>query len=469
MTGLPTLRGRADRLGFLIDTADYFAAFADAVAQARRSVAIIGWEIDSGIRLWRDNGGPNDRPPELAAYLSSVLEDRPELTVHALCWDWSMVYTLEREPFPRQTMGRQTHPRLVFELDGQHPLGASHHEKLVVIDDRLAFIGGMDLGRRRWDTRRHHPEDGRRVSPAGHDYRPFHDVMAAVSGPVAQILGDRARERWHRATGDQLERPEPGDSDPWPAELEVALQDVDVGIVRTDPTESLRETESWHLEALRSARRLVYLENQYVTSRAVGDALNSALARDPGPEIVIVTSRSSSGWLEQNTMDARRARILRQLRDQDADERYSAWWPDIGNGESPTVHTKLTMIDDELAYLGSANLSNRSMGLDTESGLVLDGRDDPRVAAVLAKLRRDLLAEHLGVERHEVAAAEDQHDRLRAAIESLAAGRRTLRPLEVEEPALGELLEPLASLADPESPAAWPELLPDLRWFSDDD
>jgi phosphatidylserine/phosphatidylglycerophosphate/cardiolipin synthase-like enzyme len=293
--------------------------------------------------------------------------------------------------------------------------------------------------------------------------------MAAVSGPVAQILGDHARTRWQRATGERLARREPGDSHPWPAGLEPALEDVDVGIVRTNPTESLRETECWHLEALRSARRLVYLENQYLTSRAIGDALDSALARDPGPEIVIVTSRSSSGWLEQNTMDARRAQILHQLRDRDADERCSAWWPDTGSGDSPTVHTKLTLVDDQLAYLGSANLSNRSMGLDTECGLVLDGRDDRRVADVLTKLRRDLLAEHLGLECHEVAAAEDQHDCLRAAIESLATGSRTLRPLEIEEPALGELLEPLASLADPESPAAWPELLPDLGWFSDDE
>jgi hypothetical protein len=188
MTTPPTIRGRADRLAFLIDTADYFAAFADAVAQARHSVVIIGWEIDSGITLWRDDGGPRDRPPELAAYLSSVLEDRPELTIHALCWDWSMVYTLEREPFPRQRMGRRTHPRLVFELDGQHPLGASHHEKLVVIDDRLAFIGGMDLGRRRW-------------TPAATVQR-----MGVGSLPPATTIGRfttswlRSRDQWRRSS-----------------------------------------------------------------------------------------------------------------------------------------------------------------------------------------------------------------------------------------------------------------------------
>jgi phosphatidylserine/phosphatidylglycerophosphate/cardiolipin synthase-like enzyme len=464
--GEPT---RADRLAFIIDSAPYFAAFMDAVTRAQRSVLILGWEVDSDIRLRRELDGETE-DPTLAEFLSGVLEKRSDLHIHVLCWDWSMIYLLEREPWPRYTMGHNTHERLHFELDGKHPVGASHHEKLVVVDDRVAFIGGIDLGRRRWDTRRHDPDDPRLTSPADRSYRPFHDVQAVVSGDAARTLGDRARLRWRRATGERLDpAPEVGDDqDPWPGEIEPVIRDVPVRLVRTDPADDLYETEAWHVHAIESSRRTIYVENQYVTSDRIGDALEAALDHPDGPEVAIVTSRVSGGWLEQASMDAQRARLFDRLRNRASGERLGLWWPDPGHGDSPTVHTKLTVIDDRRAYLGSANLSNRSMGLDTESGLTFDADDDERLGEVIADLRRSLLGEHLGTDAAAVASAEASEGGMLAAIESLRSGDRTLRELESSTHPLSGVLEPIQGLVDPERPARVDDLVPGLRWTQGD-
>lgn len=471
MTAIPDVgdRVRADRLAFLIDAAPYFQAFTDAVSRARRSVLILGWEVDSGIRLLRPGRG-DDGGPTLADFLSGVLRDRPELDIHVLCWDWSMIYVFEREPWPRKRMGDDTHDRLHFELDGRHPAGASHHEKVVVVDDRVAFIGGIDLGRRRWDTHRHDPDDPRLRSPSDHPYRPFHDVQAVVSGPVARALGDRARRRWRRATGEDLDVPRtPPDHDPWPTGVEPVLRETPLRLVRTDPADDLYETEAWHVAAIRSARRAVYLENQYLTSDTVGRELASCLDRTPTPEIVVVTSKESGGWLEQASMDAFRARILRTLEGRDPGGKVAAWWPDPGHGDSPTVHTKLTVVDDRLAYLGSANLSNRSMGLDTESGLTFDAGDDARLEDVIRGLRRSLLAEHLDVTRDAVAAAEDAAGGIISGVERLRGGTRTLRDLDVAPHLLSEVLDPIRGLVDPERPADLGDLVSGLPWTSEHD
>jgi phosphatidylserine/phosphatidylglycerophosphate/cardiolipin synthase-like enzyme len=452
----------ADRLAFIIDAQDYFAAFADALSRARRSVLVLGWEVDSDIRLRRSKPQDDDEPT-LADHLSQVLEDRTELDIHVLCWDWSMIYALEREPLPRLKMGRRTHERLHFELDGTHPVGASHHEKVVVIDDRVAFIGGIDLGRRRWDTRDHDPDDPRLSSPSGGSYRPFHDVQAVVSGQVAQALGDRARSRWRRATDKVLDPPEQVDGDPWPEIVSPSIRDVSLRLVRTDPAEGIYETEAWHEAAILRAERWIYIENQYVTSQTIGDALAECLRRSSPPEIAVVTSRKSEGWLEQMSMDAQRARLLEHLEGLDPGGKLAAWWPDKGHGDSPTVHTKLTVVDDRLAYLGSANLSNRSMGLDTESGLVLDASDNPPpLEETITDLRRTLLAEHLGTTVSAVARAEAAENSLITAVKRLRGGETTLRDLDVSDHPLGDIVEPVRSLFDPERPADLADFIPGL-------
>jgi phosphatidylserine/phosphatidylglycerophosphate/cardiolipin synthase-like enzyme len=358
-------------------------------------------------------------------------------------------------------MGWTTHDRLHFEFDSNHPPGGSLHEKIVVIDDRVAFIGGFDLGRRRWDTSSHLPEDERRVTPSNNSYPPFHDVQAVVEGEIAAVLGELARGRWERATGEEVEAAGRAD-DPWPRGVPPAIRDLEVGIVRTRPEhgdqEPVAETETFLCRLIGSAERFIYAENQYLTSDAIADAVAERLAGDDPPEVVMVTARENHGWLEQTVMGGLREGFRRRLGDADRSGRGRIYYPVVGEGVTPNVHSKVMVVDDRWAYIGSANLSNRSMGLDAECGLAIDwdGRED--VSNALHDLRIRLVSEHLGVDPEELSEREDEDGPI-AAVESLRGGERTLEKLDTDDQELTSTLEPVARLADPDRPIKLADLV----------
>ena len=184
---------------------------------------MLGWDIDSRVQL---NPGTADPPLTLLPFLNDVLARRPTLRVYALAWDFSVMFTLEREPLPTYRFAWNAHPRLAFRLDDAHPFGGAHHQKIVVVDDALAFAGGLDLTIRRWDTPAHQANEPARVDPAGVPYPPAHDMQMMVDGEAAAALGELARARWQAATGEAPAAPrsraEPA-ADLWP---ETTLPDV---------------------------------------------------------------------------------------------------------------------------------------------------------------------------------------------------------------------------------------------------
>ncbi|HET6522164.1 MAG TPA: hypothetical protein VFG47_20430, partial [Geminicoccaceae bacterium] len=219
---------RADRAAFLIDGAEYFRHLEAALALARRSILIVGWDIHSRVRLTpqepRDGGG---LPDELGPLLDRLTRTRPGLHVHILIWDWLPLYSIDREKLPWLKLGRWTHRRVRFVLDDNHPPAACHHQKIVVIDDRLAFVGGLDLAPGRWDRREHLAEAPLRVGPDGRRHGPFHDAMLMVDGPAAASIAELARERWRRATGRHIPAVTVG-HDPWPPGVAPWFEGVDV-------------------------------------------------------------------------------------------------------------------------------------------------------------------------------------------------------------------------------------------------
>ena len=192
---------RAERAAFIIDGEDYFAAIRDALVLARRSIFIIGWDLHSELQLVRD-GRRDDYPPTLGELLDALASERRELEIHILNWDFAMIYAMEREFFPSYKLQWKSHKRVHFCLDGEHPVGGSQHQKLVVVDDAIAFAGGLDLSKWRWDTRAHRIDEPRRTDPEGGHYPPFHDVQMVVDGEAAAALAELARERWSTAGGD---------------------------------------------------------------------------------------------------------------------------------------------------------------------------------------------------------------------------------------------------------------------------
>lgn len=454
---------RADRVGFLVDAASYFAAFADAVRQARHSIFIIGWDIDSRIALVRGTNGTESR--KLGEFLSDAVARKRGLHAYVLIWDFAMIYALEREFLPVFKLGWRTHPRLHFHLDGNHPVGASHHQKIVVIDDKLAFAGGIDLTKCRWDTPEHLGRDSRRYDPGCSRYSPFHDVQMAVDGDAAAALGELARERWRRATGRTPVRAKPTGDTPWPAGLTPGLENALIGISRTEPAHrgypEIREVEALHFDTIRAARRTIYIENQYLTSSAIGELLAARLKDRNGPEVVIVLPLKSSGWLEENTMDALRARTLRRLREADRFGRLRVCYPTAdGSGSSwINVHSKVTVIDNRFLRIGSANLSNRSMGFDTECDLSIEAEDNPDARNAIVAFRNRLLAEHLGVSPERIVDMIDSRKSVAGAIDALSGPGGSLRPLDGSAPDVTEEWLCDAPFVDPARPADPAELV----------
>ena len=185
---------RADRFYCVQDAADCFKLVRQAILSARHTIFIIGWDIFSAVDLLPE-GADDGAPTRLDDLLAFVTQRRPHLRCYILIWDYAALYTLERDPFSRWRLGWKAPRRVTFGFDDRHPVGGSHHQKIVVVDDRLAFCGGIDLTSHRWDTCAHKVEEPARVS-AGEPYEPYHEVQAMVSGPVAASLGLLARERW---------------------------------------------------------------------------------------------------------------------------------------------------------------------------------------------------------------------------------------------------------------------------------
>jgi phosphatidylserine/phosphatidylglycerophosphate/cardiolipin synthase-like enzyme/uncharacterized membrane protein YdjX (TVP38/TMEM64 family) len=442
----------ARRAAFLVDGDAYLPALRESLEAAQETIHVLAWELDDRTRLGAGNGAP-----ELGPFLQQRLKARRGLKVRLLAWDFSMLYAVERGLTPLFRLGFAAQRRLDFRLDGEHPVGASHHQKLVVVDDSVAFVGGIDLAQRRWDTSEHAPDDHRRRDSSDRPYGAFHDVQVAVEGEVATNLGELFRDRWRRATGEELDAG-PFRDGLWPGSLEPDVTDTRVAIARTRPQlrddAEVREIEQLHLDAIGAARRWIYLENQYLTSAAITQALALRLRESEGPEVVVVLPRECPGWLEQGTVGLIRRKRLGQLREADDHGRFRAFYPRLADSEPAYVHSKVLIVDDTFAKVGSANASNRSMGFDTECDLAMEAPASTPLSRAVSGLRLRLLAEHLDCAESELNDSIQVDGSLIGAIDRLAStSGRALSALDEPglEPEEEAALELGTVLADPES------------------
>jgi phosphatidylserine/phosphatidylglycerophosphate/cardiolipin synthase-like enzyme len=423
---------RADRHAVFIDAAGYFAALRSAVLRAQRRVLFIGWDFDPRIRMDPRNAGrrrsDGRRPDKLGRVLEEAVRANPQLEIGVLVWDYGVVGALARGVVPVVLLDRRTPDRLTMTVDTHHPVGGAHHQKIVVIDDCLAFAGGIDVTADRWDTSEHLDRHPLRRRPSSHRLTgPWHDVTSLVSGPAARAIGDLARERWESGTGRALEPVEDAEAC-WPEDVEPLLTDVDVAVSRTRPehggTSLVHEIELLWLAVIAAARRSVYIESQYFANRRIAEAMAERLREPDGPEFVVVNPESAEGWLQEKAMGTARAKLLALVREADVHGRFQLYVP-VTEGRRPIyVHAKVTVVDDRLLRIGSSNLNNRSMGLDTECDVSIEVRPgDPRAeekAAAVTGLRDRLLGEHLGVPPSAVAdAVEACGGSLLQAVESL--------------------------------------------------
>lgn len=444
-------RERADRAAMLIDSQRYFAVVRDALKRAERSVWILGWTFDARTLLDPGSGGDGRDP------IGEVLKQAADrgVDVRVLAWKAALPVAASQRFYPQRAVHDFKGSRVKFRLDGVLPVGACHHQKLVVVDEALGFCGGGDFSVDRWDTPDHPDQDPRRRLPTGRPHAPRHEVMMMVEGAPARALADLARDRWRRAVGEAPPPLPPPLAGCWPPSVEAEFGPGAVGIMRTDPAQGAREAEALHLEAITRARDCIYLENQYVTSRTVADLLAKRLAEPEGPEVVVVTTKHSPSWFDRATMDRTRDGFVNRLRAADRYGRFAAYCPLTPGGKTVIVHSKVSVIDDRLVRAGSTNLNNRSFGFDTECDLALEA-GDPNARAGVLGFRDRLLAHYLGAEPEAFAQAARETG-VRGAIERLDSGpHRRLEPLTPGRDSLLELLVGRWSLGDPVAPSdAW--------------
>lgn len=468
----------ATRASFLIDADAFFRAFAEACVQAEKQILILGWDTDSRTELPRPAGVGSDGRDfherlQLGRFLSDLTKQKPDLKVYVLSWDFSFIYLFERETLPGVKFSSLDNDQVRFVLDQEHPALASHHQKIVVVDDKVAFTGGLDITQRRWDTPEHHGSDERRVDPGGHLYGPFHDVQICLEGQAAKSLGDLARERWRIATGEELEKPL-SSSRPWPPSAPVSVQEVDVGIARSLPygyvvdseglpSRPVKEVEKLFVDMIRSAKSHIYLEHQYFTSPIIAHAIAERLKDPLGPEVLMVLPRDQTGLIEESTMGVLRSKALKIVEDADASRgRFRCFYPVVPNLEHGyvKVHSKVTVIDDEILRIGSANLNNRSLGLDTECDVAIESCGRRDIAKAIAELRATLLGEHLGVSPEEFHSRFVQCGSLLKTVESFRGGERNLVEINSQLPTWVSKIMPPEDWVDPTAPYGI------RRWFA---
>ena len=454
----------AERMAVVIDGEDYFAHVHTAMFNARTQIVLIGWDFDTRISLRRGEEWEKSdigRPAKLGKYLTWLVKEHDGLEIRILKWGLSWVQFFKRGRMAYDIARMWMVDGISFRFDSHHPAGCSHHQKIAVFDRQLAVCGGIDLTYDRWDTREHLEEDPRRINWPGSVHGPWHDITVMMTGPIVGALFDLCDTRWQVAGGDPLDRPERPAKNPWPEDLRADFEDVEIGLSRTrtecgDVTE-VREVEELFLAHFARAKRFIYIENQYFTSRKIAEAIARRLSEPDPPEIVIVHPRHADGWLEQQAMDHARDLIAETVESADAKDRFEIYVPYTGS-TSIYVHAKLMIVDDEVLRIGSSNLNNRSLGLDSECDTVLDATRPHNAGRGIEKgikaVRVSLLAEHCGVEEPVMEAALEEHGSMQAAIAALGAeGRRTLRPFV--PPTKTEFEEWLAESAmlDPERPS----------------
>lgn len=439
-------------MAVIVDAEDYFRIARRAMLQARKRILLIGWDFDARIVLDHEVEG---RARTLGSFIYDLVRRNPDLEVHLLRWDMGAIKSLFRGTTVFTLLRWMKHPRIHTKMDRHHPTGGSHHQKIVIIDDCLAFCGGIDMTADRWDTREHLDDQPLRRRPTtGRRYKPWHDAINAVQGPVAGALGELFRNRWRAAGGGPIPPMEPA-GPCWPEGLHADFEGVDVGIARTLPAmpdqEPVLESEALFLAQIAGAKRHLYIESQYFASRRIAEAIARRLDEPDGPEIVIINPVTAQGWLEPLAMDTARGRLMEALRRRDPRGRLRMYHPYTVGGTPIYCHAKILIADDRVFRLGSSNVNNRSLRLDTECDLAIEAKSEVERACVLA-IRDGLIAEHLGVDRAVVTEAIARSGSLIATIEDLRRVDDRLRPFQT--PDLNAVEQWLADneVLDPEGP-----------------
>jgi uncharacterized membrane protein YdjX (TVP38/TMEM64 family) len=285
-----------------------------------------------------------------------------------------------------------------------------------------------------------------------------------VEGDVARTLGELARERWSRGA---CERPPSakGGGDAWPESVTPDFRDTAVGIARTlplsDEHEEIREVERLYLDSIARAERSIYVENQYLTFTKFAQVLSARMREVSELEAVFVMPKALNSWLEAGAMELGRARFLATFAEAGLRDRVRFLHPAVERGGKRAdvmVHSKVMIVDDILLHVGSSNLNNRSMGLDSECDLAIEAQSAHERAAI-RRVRDTLLAHHCGMSGEDLMTG---GARPLVELARAGCGGHSLQPVLPPPLPDAESAAILAELGDVERPIALPVFVRDF-------
>lgn len=401
--------------GVCVDGAEYYTAFYRAALKARRYIIISGWQFDSEVSLLRGTEALRARREvTLLKFLDSLCRRNPELRVYILAWDFSLIFMHEREWMQEVVFNWSTSGRLNFRFDGKHAIGASQHQKYTVIDGAIAFLGGMDFAAGRWDDRRHLAQNPERANPDGRRYAPYHDMQAYFTGPLVNTLSRMFEERWKLTAGNEIKLPAPLEGDYLPTGIGTPIRARKAALSRTQgktfcrPDGPVKEIRELFIDAVRAARKLVYMESQYFSSHALYRALMERMEDGSAPklDIVIILPKKPNALVEELSVGLLQTRILSLLRQtakrlgHSLGVYYSAATGEDGDEVPVYIHSKVMIVDDRFLTVGSANATNRSMGLDSELNVSWEACSvrDLSLIRSIRDFRAGLLLEYIGTD-----------------------------------------------------------------------
>jgi len=388
---------RANRITPLIDGEEYFTALHTALTHAQHYIYISGWSLTPRFPLLRRN-----EDDLIESQLLTLLNEAAQrLPVRVLLWCGAPAVlqpTKRAVEKVRDLIHEEATGDIQCALDESAHLGHCHHQKVVIVDGQVAFVGGMDLttlGGDRWDTQRH---------PLRHGPN-WHDLQVQIEGEAVADVERTFHQRWQATTGDgSLPHREPESDPSWHTSVQITrtiAKDTyafaprgEFGIYHT------------YLHAIQRARRFIYLENQYLWSPDIVDALIAAINRDhadPFRIVIVLPANAHNGKWDND-------RHVETLREVDNGRGivsvYSLYASGPGIGVHPFtyrpiyIHAKVGIIDDEWLTVGSANLNNRGLILNSQVNAVMCD------AALARDVRIRLWAQHLSLPREEVAQAD---------------------------------------------------------------
>ena len=371
-----------NELEVLIDGERAIGEICAAVTQARSHVHLAGWHVTPAFEIERDGGTPRTLRELLAE-----LAERVDVRVLVWAGPPAPVFEPKRSDVKRirDELTRGTQIRCV--LDARERTMHCHHEKLVIVDDEVAFVGGIDLtslSGDRWDHGEH-PARGRLG---------WHDVATRLRGPAVADVAEHFRARWQEVAAERL--PPPAPQPPHGETTVQVLRTVPDKTYEFVPRGDFRILDAY-VRALKSAQRLVYLENQFLWSTEIAEILAAKLQDPPHPDfrlVLLLPMRPNNG------ADTTRGQLGRLIEAADGSEHLLAATISCRSGtqtHSLYVHAKVGIVDDRWLTIGSANLNEHSLFNDTEMNVLTCDE------ALARRTRLDLWAEHLELPVEQVA------------------------------------------------------------------